>query len=223
MKPIQNHFFMLPFLAIGMLLFTFPGLKSAYAEGIVKWIDANGRINYGAEAPSGARVVPLKDGAQVMVVPGYKPPPQPPVTQQQLDANTARIQELERKLAVERSIRVESELAEEEERLRRAKLRAECEERHRTTCTEDGIPIESRVIVTPPVMQPPPVVVVVPPTHPHHPETSPIPVKPEPPPKPSGPPANSVGKPSSPGYGSAIGSKTAPSPRIPGSTELSPH
>ncbi len=158
-------------------------LHPLHAADLVKWVDAKGRVNYGTEAPPGAKVLPMDSGGSVSVVQGFEMPAKPPVSQQQIDDSTRRIEVLERQVARERSARIENELAQEEEKLQRARARADCEARHRTTCTEDGEPISKQYIVGPHHVRPqPPVVVVVPPPPPPD-GGKPI-VRPPPPPEP---------------------------------------
>ncbi|ATE59230.1 hypothetical protein CCZ27_03990 [Thauera sinica] len=131
--------------------------ESRAADAIYRWVDRNGRVNYGNLPPPGTKAE-LIDGGGLTVVPAPAAPPPDAA------GTTRRIERLETELENERRLRREAEEraeeareTEDEARRAREKARADCEERLREPCDEEGRPLGSRYIVVPPRPYLPPV------------------------------------------------------------------
>lgn len=126
------------------------------ADAIYRWIDRNGRVNYGNTPPSDAKAERI-DGGSLMVVPA------PPARPAEPSDTTRRVERLEAELEQEKRLRREAEeradeqrASEEASRRAREKARADCEDRFREPCDEEGRPIGPRYIVVPSRPWPPP-------------------------------------------------------------------
>ncbi len=117
---------------------------SAFAQDtqIYRWTERDGRVSYGTQPPQGVRAEPLGERGSVSVVPA---PPLPAPEDIETRRAKERAELLEQELKEERRLRQESEAREVE----RTKARAECEERYREECNDDGEPVGRRYIVVP--------------------------------------------------------------------------
>ena len=126
------------------------------ADPVYRWVDRDGRVNYGSAPPPGVAAEALGERGNLSVVP---PPPRPSAAA----VEAGRIAELEAALARERALRERREEREAQAADEAARLRAECEERYREPCDEAGRPLAPRYAVVPrvqhrhgPKLRPPP-------------------------------------------------------------------
>ncbi|MBS0546037.1 MAG: DUF4124 domain-containing protein [Proteobacteria bacterium] len=119
-------------------------------DAVYRWVDVNGRVNYGSQPPPGVKAELLERGGVTVV-------PAAPARAAGANDTTRRIERLESALEQEKRLRREAEERAEGERdaqeqaLRaREKARAECEARFREPCDEEGNPRSTGYIVVPP-------------------------------------------------------------------------
>lgn len=139
----------LPALVACGLAFCAPAWTLA-GDAIYRWVDRDGRVNYGGQPPPGVKAEMLERGG-VTVVPAV------PARPAEAADTTRRIERLESALEQEKRLRREAEERVEDEReaqeqaLRaREKARAECEVRFREPCDDEGNPRSTGYIVVPP-------------------------------------------------------------------------
>ncbi|MBS0510778.1 MAG: DUF4124 domain-containing protein [Proteobacteria bacterium] len=119
-------------------------------DAIYRWVDRDGRVNYGSQPPPGVKAEMLERGGVTVV-------PAAPARPAEAADTTRRIERLESALEQEKRLRREAEerVADErdaqEQALRaREKARAECEARFREPCDDEGNPRSTGYIVVPP-------------------------------------------------------------------------
>jgi hypothetical protein len=120
-------------------------LPAAADDPVYRWVDRDGRVNYGSAPPSGVVAEVLGERGNLSVVPPLPLLPRPSAPA----AEAGRIAELEAALEHERALREQREQREAEAADEAARLRAECEERYREPCDEAGRPLAPRYAVVP--------------------------------------------------------------------------
>lgn len=124
---------------------------SAVAEEAVvyRWKDHDGRVNYGNVPPSGVHAEAVDGGGRVTVVPALVVPASKISPQMTTPDSTARLERLERELETERQLRLDEREAGDARAKEIIRRKAECEERYREPCNDDGQPAGQRIIVVP--------------------------------------------------------------------------
>lgn len=123
----------------------------ALADPVYRWTDRDGRVNYGNMPPPGVKAE-LLDRGTVSVTPAPAVPSRPPAASPEsaLPETARRLDRLEAELEDERRLRRDAEERATEEASRLQRTRAECEERFREPCDDEGRPMGPRYIVVPP-------------------------------------------------------------------------
>lgn len=116
---------------------------------VYRWKDGDGRVNYGNAPPEGVRAERVDASSRITVLPALVPTAPPQGQSADSPAAAERLDRLERELEAERQSRRDTQAAIEQQVQERARRKAECEEKYRESCDEDGQPSAKRFIVIP--------------------------------------------------------------------------